>query len=182
MPLRSTWSGSIPARAGEPPRCSCVDGFDGVYPRACGGTGPGRADPHLGYGLSPRVRGNRMAPAGSAPWAGSIPARAGEPTAALPWSGTDGVYPRACGGTRLPSCTGVSMGGLSPRVRGNPAADTRPDTRPGSIPARAGEPPAHLPGGRGTRVYPRACGGTICCQPRKTLNPGLSPRVRGNRC
>ena len=51
--------GSIPARAGEPPR-SPLSLFDKrVYPRACGGTGCAADPQYLPQGLSPRVRGNR---------------------------------------------------------------------------------------------------------------------------
>ena len=48
---------SIPARAGEPidPQFFSVD--DGVYPRACGGTGYSASMVGATWGLSPRVRG-----------------------------------------------------------------------------------------------------------------------------
>ena len=71
-------------------------------------------------------------------------------------------------------------GGLSPRVRGNRAADAQHRIDPRSIPARAGEPPAGRPAGPSRTVYPRACGGTR--QNPKVISPegGLSPRVRGN--
>ena len=71
--------GSIPARAGEPAaragRCS----RGRVYPRACGGTGKRSISCSRALGLSPRVRGNPMAPKRCAISDGSIPARAGEP-------------------------------------------------------------------------------------------------------
>ena len=38
----SRWMGSIPARAGEPARWLRRERRSRVYPRACGGTGPGR--------------------------------------------------------------------------------------------------------------------------------------------
>ena len=65
-----------------------------------------------------------------------------------------------CGGTSRRRGTGGLFGGLSPRVRGNPA---------GVIP-----PPLPL------RVYPRVCGGTHCMSSHAGASIGLSPRVRGN--
>ena len=54
--------------------------------------------------------------------------------------------------------------GLSPRVRGNLVHIALDSTLVGSIPARAGEPHSgeslRMPSL--DRVYPRACGGTVC--------------------
>ena len=50
-------------------------------------------------GLSPRVRGNLYCGSLVGTQSGSIPARAGEPTATTAWCGSKPVYPRACGGT-----------------------------------------------------------------------------------
>ena len=50
---------------------------------------------------------------------GSIPACAGEPMAcSMAWHSAM-VYPRVCGGTGLRVAAGLSLAGLSPRVRGN---------------------------------------------------------------
>ena len=50
--------GSIPAHAGEP-LCTLVEAvFQGVYPRACGGTLDAHLRPLESAGLSPRMRGN----------------------------------------------------------------------------------------------------------------------------
>ena len=74
-------SGSIPAHAGEPSRSCCASILLWVYPRACGGTGSCDRHHRTIPGLSPRMRGNRLA----APswrrqrYRGSIPAHAGEP-------------------------------------------------------------------------------------------------------
>ena len=123
-------------------------------------------------GLSPRMRGNRGH--------GSIPAHAGEPR--CDGRGTqrwlDGVYPRACGGTRR-RCRRVRplAAGLSPRMRGN-LARSAPPRRPGSIPAHAGEPTSMTE--HPSRVYPRACGGTVAVKEDADVTTGLSPRMRGN--
>ena len=171
---------SIPARAGEPK-------FDGrqplileVYPRACGGTSIRVGDFDVPVGLSPRVRGNRAFAHPPVALLRSIPARAGEP--ACPWASRNQatVYPRACGGTSsIPSIPSLSVG-LSPRVRGNREYRCTVDCRPGSIPARAGEPVRTTRRTAGFTVYPRACGGTRLMPHTHQPATGLSPRVRGN--
>ena len=51
------------------------------------------------------------------------------------------VYPRACGGTFRVRKRVIENMGLSPRMRGNLVAMILKVSRPGSIPAHAGEPP-----------------------------------------
>ena len=65
-------TGSIPARAGEPPTPRLQYALLRVYPRPCGGT----------------IASSR-----------SIPARAGEPGFGVDRPAVVGVYPRPCGGT-----------------------------------------------------------------------------------
>ena len=74
----------------------------------------------------------------------------------------------------------VSVQGLSPRVRGNPAPWPSCFLQERSIPARAGEPGSGLGCGSGVGVYPRACGGTYVIVGAVIGIIGLSPRVRGN--
>ena len=152
---------SIPARAGEPRSSLAITMMEEVYPRACGGTEYDRIAERASQGLSPRVRGNPY----DLPLADrsqrSIPARAGEPSAARGSTARRGVYPRACGGTAPTGRWSIMSRGLSPRVRGNPVWHLPGDGYLRSIPARAGEPP-RPEGGRSCRgVYPRACGGTL---------------------
>ena len=91
--------GSIPACAGEPGRWAGCPSMTRVYPRVCGGTRR-RFQAWGGYpGLSPRVRGNRLARQRHDVLVGSIPACAGEPPRAWPRSSSRRVYPRVCGGT-----------------------------------------------------------------------------------
>ena len=85
-----------------------------------------------------------------------------------------------CGGTLLLVYAVAVSGGLSPRVRGNPALWAASALWTGSIPACAGEPRAVPFAGRGRQVYPRVCGGTWDRLFRRLLLEGLSPRVRGN--
>ena len=91
--------GSIPARAGEPVHPSATPGGKKVYPRACGGTYTGTQRNREEWGLSPRVRGNLDCQQQDDGQAGSIPARAGEPTIFSVSIPVSPVYPRACGGT-----------------------------------------------------------------------------------
>ena len=73
-------SGSIPACAGEPAPAGAGASAGRVYPRVCGGTGRLEESWNSPTGLSPRVRGNRIAFAARRGPRGSIPACAGEPT------------------------------------------------------------------------------------------------------
>ena len=154
--------GSIPACAGEPAPQRLAHRSGRVYPRVCGGTrrSPGH---RIGIcGLSPRVRGNRVPDPDDDAQSGSIPACAGEPARPGHIRPGPGVYPRVCGGTFAALCWLPGTGGLSPRVRGNPADRPAGAGAGRSIPACAGEP-ASGPGGRcPTLVYPRVCGGTRC--------------------
>ena len=113
--------------------------------------------------------------------AGSIPASAGEPwTRTRPDPGTR-VYPRECGGTPFLGRHLVQQNGLSPRVRGNPAAAASRRRPAGSIPASAGEPGVSAGSGGVEVVYPRECGGTSVSATLEHRRGGLSPRVRGNQ-
>ena len=73
------WERSIPACTGEPDFRGVVSGLAQVYPRVYGGTLTAADEPCTMEGLSPRVRGNRVAPVGPHPDHGSIPACTGEP-------------------------------------------------------------------------------------------------------
>ena len=127
------------------------------------------------------MRGNLFATGTPVANTRSIPARAGEPASPARPQSPAGVYPRACGGTGQLVDDPLSVGGLSPRVRGNPSAE-RPRFRSGgSIPARAGEPVVTSRTIIQSRVYPRACGGTAATALPPDCGGGLSPRVRGNR-
>ena len=166
----------------EPPGRGGRDEASAVYPRVCGGTLDRQGITLLSVGLSPRVRGNPSAcvPDGRDP--GSIPACAGEPAPDARQDGAIGVYPRVCGGTARARHAPQGSTGLSPRVRGNHFVDPLDVGVPGSIPACAGEPRSWRYGRAGSRVYPRVCGGTRATELRLPHVPGLSPRVRGNRC
>ena len=76
--IRSS-SRSIPACAGEPSISWYCFSSTAVYPRVCGGTEIMTAVSTEYGGLSPRVRGNPGLRSLVEPFAGSIPACAGEP-------------------------------------------------------------------------------------------------------
>ena len=138
--VESAGFGSIPACAGEPLTRTVRGDSERVYPRVCGGTFSMRAMRFRRKGLSPRVRGNRAPRVRALWWRGSIPACAGEPASSPPARLRDRVYPRVCGGTRLPNALLKVGAGLSPRVRGNLERPAALPPRAGSIPACAGEP------------------------------------------
>ena len=132
--------GTIPACAGEPFGQQSMAPEGGDYPRVCGGTCtcPPAKDGDLG--LSPRVRGNATFAFSATSDAGTIPACAGEPSAASSAQSSCMDYPRVCGGT-APSATFEEITtGLSPRVRGNLGLGLENSARDGTIPACAGEP------------------------------------------
>ena len=150
--------GSIPACAGEPPRCSWARTHRRVYPRVCGGTGSMLSAGVGGAGLSPRVRGNHKLLETRDVRQRSIPACAGEPNSSSRPTQTTPVYPRVCGGTRLIHSLESIVPGLSPRVRGNRRLLQRLEVTLGSIPACAGEPFLGMNPIAVYRVYP-ACAG-----------------------
>ena len=174
-------NGSIPACAGEPPRCPTSALRPKVYPRVCGGTAFKAETPDNLKGLSPRVRGNQVRAMSREVRERSIPACAGEPRMTVARGCGWWVYPRVCGGTRQEEADRKLTAGLSPRVRGNRHDAARARQQDGSIPACAGEPTSRANPRRRRRVYPRVCGGTSVPSAYSTMIAGLSPRVRGNR-
>ena len=177
---RPSNSGSIPACAGEPAPAGAVSAMMGVYPRVCGGTPRWRRVQRIRRGLSPRVRGNRIAIMVGPRGLGSIPACAGEPCPPPRMSSSSRVYPRVCGGTWVCPALPTGYGGLSPRVRGNPGKTAILLYSAGSIPACAGKPRSANSSGTSGRVYPRVCGETENRPQQGAEAEGLSPRVRGN--
>ena len=75
----------------------------------------------------------------------------------------------------------MSVVGLSPHARGNPAVEYLQGTHVGSIPARAGQPCSRQWKRVDRRVYPRTRGATAATAASSEDLPGLSPHARGNR-
>ena len=172
--------GSIPARAGEPGRGLSADHRHEVYPRAGGGAFlPGTmVGSHCG--LSPRGRGSLRIGREAPDRLGSIPARAGEPSASRRATSACRVYPRAGGGAHAAQPVAQPGGGLSPRGRGSQDERSRSVRCRGSIPARAGEPVSWQCERCSGRVYPRAGGGARISKGGRPACAGLSPRGRGS--
>ena len=146
----------------------------------CGVTGRWAMITRTMRGLSPRVRGHQQARSSDVDDNRSIPACAGSPEMGHVLHRTPEVYPRVCGVTNSQRPADRWKAGLSPRVRGHPAAWLDRLSNARSIPACAGSPLTSQSPERITTVYPRVCGVTpagVCwCR----LRPGLSPRVRGH--
>ena len=118
------------------------------------------ADNGPNQGLSPRGRGNPLAP----------------------FSGTRAfaVYPRVGGETPALKIYPTAVGGLSPRGRGNRTQCLRRRTGLRSIPAWAGKPCVASWASSSNAVYPRVGGETKDGAGGTTSAAGLSPRGRGN--
>ena len=70
--------------------------------------------------------------------------------------------------------------GLSPRTRGNRPPLRPAESRPGPIPANAGEPTCSQCRSPASGAYPRERGGTSPAVSSTSRPAGLSPRTRGN--
>ena len=122
------------------------DGMRWVYPRASGGTPDSVSTVNPPCGLSPRERGTTLTLEVPLPQTGLSPRERGNQLAQRRRrdSRLHRVYPRASGGT-IVSLVGQhdSLSGVYPRASGGTASwrESVPfGARPGSIPARAGEP------------------------------------------
>ena len=152
-----------------------------VYPRPCGGARHARHYLTNARGLSPPVRGSPGEVAHFNRHAGSIPARAGEPTPLPTRTPVRWVYPRPCGGAHGPLAVPRHVRGLSPPVRGSLCQQRRRWSMSRSIPARAGEPTPRRRSPDDHGVYPRPCGGAVLTRAEPGNDHGLSPPVRGSR-
>ena len=174
-------SGPIPACAGQPWVGTPGGGQLWAYPRVCGATLICCSVTAGSSGLSPRVRGNLVQEAALVLRHGPIPACAGQPACNAPGPRQDRAYPRVCGATGNAAANGAPLSGLSPRVRGNLINKMNILGCTGPIPACAGQPKSFAFFFEKATAYPRVCGATpFCCDGRQS-EPGLSPRVRGNR-
>ena len=127
------------------------------------------------------MRGNRRHHQGRRTRLGPIPACAGQPQQIAERLCRCGAYPRVCGATSTAWRVTSKWKGLSPRVRGNPAALSSCAKSWGPIPACAGQPlSAEALVGR-AGAYPRVCGATAISFQGNLRSMGLSPRVRGNQ-
>ena len=130
-------------------------------------------------GASPRLRG-KLDPLHHLLLDGRcIPAPAGETRPRCSSGRPTRVHPRACGGNGRLRRTTRPAHGASPRLRGKRRGPPGGRSRPGCIPAPAGETAPGPSWPSGPSVHPRACGGNPSppCSWRYML--GASPRLRG---
>ena len=175
------YRGSIPACAGKPYELLREREIRWVYPRVCGEARLCARVCRCGTGLSPRVRGSRIAGPRGRDRTGSIPACAGKPLPGPLPQQIEWVYPRVCGEAECVGMVQTLRRGLSPRVRGSRVRGDGPDVAEGSIPACAGKPPSRCPTPHPAWVYPRVCGEATVVELENSTDSGLSPRVRGSR-
>ena len=124
--ISSSYGGSIPASAGEPPVDAALLDKHWVYPRVCGGAGQWVRALIQPTGLSPRLRGSHHLNISECIPIGSIPASAGEPYCRASLCRLSWVYPRVCGGARANRLRDSQFAGLSPRLRGSRNAQSKP--------------------------------------------------------
>ncbi len=111
--------GSIPARAGEPSSRREFQHLGRVHPRSRGGADAQGRRARAWQGPSPLARGSRRSRDPPHQRAGSIPARAGEPSASFMVVAFGGVHPRSRGGAVQTTSTVRCASGPSPLARGS---------------------------------------------------------------
>ena len=155
---RASPCGSIPACTGNP-RSGCGCGRSKtVYPRVYGESLARQAGVAASEGLSPRVRGIRLAKRSRIPRVRSIPACTGNPGRPPTRKDRPRVYPRVYGESTSTYINTCIYSGLSPRVRGIRWPAVHSARIDGSIPACTGNPwpcPRWSPP---SGVYPRVYG------------------------
>ena len=137
------------------------------------------ADPNLGGGSSPRLRGTAVARLIRAGHRRFIPAPAGNGRAASVRRVGVAVHPRACGERERLRNAQEAIGGSSPRLRGtvHPAGWRIAPRR--FIPAPAGNGCRTASARCPTPVHPRACGERAGIRHLTFAVVGSSPRLRG---
>ena len=117
--LRQAQIRSIPTCVGQPENGRLYVEADEVYPHVCGATVEATDKAGKAIGLSPRVWGNRDAPANLQRIVGSIPTCVGQPVLRDDNIQCQKVYPHVCGATSFARTFLPRNKGLSPRVWGN---------------------------------------------------------------
>ena len=174
-----SFTGIIPAHAGNTNAILACLRMDGDHPRACGEHKHPGLLKASGRGSSPRMRGTRSpAPAGRVQ-GGIIPAHAGNTSGSEQRECTRRDHPRACGEHRGDDMTNGTTPGSSPRMRGTHTTVCERGQEFGIIPAHAG----NTWRGTGVRLrrwdHPRACGEHSRYRRAATIPAGSSPRMRG---
>ncbi len=108
-----------------------------------------------------------------------IPAHAGQTSKAVSLGCLWADHPRACGANAMALKTVVRRSGSSPRMRGKPGPHRPARTRPGIIPAHAGQTRRTRPTSWPRSDHPRACGANRWDSNPTEKSRGSSPRMRG---
>ena len=173
-------NGSIPAWAGKPLSCGPRGRAFGVHPRVGGETEHAGLRCRAQPGPSPRGRGNLVMLPIEVLGYRSIPAWAGKPRRVDRGPRGRGVHPRVGGETPSTILRFTSLGGPSPRGRGNLWVGVSHRPSPGSIPAWAGKPGWWGAASGVYAVHPRVGGETHLIAMSASPTMGPSPRGRGN--
>ena len=110
---------------------------------------------------------------------GIIPAYAGNTETVARRTERQWDHPRVCGEHFLSLSYSVSRAGSSPRMRGTRHHGIRRYTRPGIIPAYAGNTHGCTRQAHPARDHPRVCGEHDGVEVAGRLGQGSSPRMRG---
>ena len=172
--------GSIPARAEQPKTIASTSSCPGVHPRSRGAAGRQSPLPRRRLGPSPLARGSQRQLPGRDAGAGSIPARAGQPCGPERPPCCCRVHPRSRGASATRTSRSRPSSGPSPLARGSLAEGAEITCVPGSISARAGQPPIRRRAGRSPWVHPRSRGAARFKRDLAGIDKGPSPLARGS--
>ena len=149
------------------------------HPRVCGEHPFSSIVHNPPGGSSPRVRGTQIKLEETIWSAGIIPACAGNTAHMICLELPTRDHPRVCGEHEVMQGVLKVAQGSSPRVRGTPARYRRRSSRPGIIPACAGNTSPGVGSPLHDRDHPRVCGEHRGQHGLQPVRPGSSPRVRG---
>ena len=171
--------GIIPACAGNTHANPGPNGGTGDHPRVCGEHSTRPMKLALSMGSSPRVRGTRRRASSALPWAGIIPACAGNTEDPAWTTAQRRDHPRVCGEHAVCPPMRPRTLGSSPRVRGTLRQGQRDPRDPGIIPACAGNTRFDVSRSARHKDHPRVCGEHVVAALAQAAHAGSSPRVRG---
>ena len=171
--------GIIPACAGNT-RSACRSRH-GIWdhPRMCGEHAFRLPAKRPCRGSSPHVRGTPGSTSLDSSFSGIIPACAGNTKRRQSWFSSRRDHPRMCGEHRFPASGLRIFGGSSQHVRGTLPVAAAPVSRPGIIPACAGNTQPNPSISCSCWDHPRMCGEHPRNGLPKSRHTGSSPHVRG---
>ena len=171
--------GIIPAYAGNTFSATPTPTSTGDHPRVCGEHDCGAGIQSTAKGSSPRMRGTRYRLERGWIIVGIIPAYAGNTIQNRPFAATVGDHPRVCGEHTRTGCSGRTVLGSSPRMRGTRIHANVAGRTVGIIPAYAGNTRSTTNTLDCTEDHPRVCGEHDSWGWNVVITLGSSPRMRG---